>query len=288
MTLEETLAKLNWGGGGYAGYEGYGYMTGPETSAWNQLGYDASVMNSWMMNQFTEMQNFISQTLQPAITQMITNPQGFGTAGIHAMNTQLINNIGGQYSSQMQNLQQSFDTQNMAGLGSGVQQALRLNAAQTAAGQEATGLNQIQLQNAQLKAQQQLQGMQMGMQLPGVMGQLPQSAALAGQFAQLEGQEAKGFYGQQSPTSAILGSLADVALTVGGGLIGGPAGAMIGSKIGGAISGGMSGGGGGGGAGDYIGQNWGNWNMPSIWGGGQYSAPGVDPINPMQMGPGAS
>jgi hypothetical protein len=269
MTLQETLAQLNWGGEGYAAYDGYGYMTGPETSAWNQLGYDASLMNTWMTTQYSEMQNFIRNTLTPSITQMMTNPQGFGTAGIHAMNTQLINNIGANYAGQMQNLQGRFDTQNLAGLGSGVQQALMMNAAQAASGQEATGLNQIQLQNAQLKAQQQMQAMQMGMQLPGVMGQMPQSAGLAMQAAELEGQEAKGFYGQQSPTSAMLGSLADVALTVGGGLIGGPAGAMIGSQIGGALSGGLGGQGGGGGY--YIGQNWGSFGLPSIWGGGPTS-----------------
>lgn len=286
MTLQETLAKLNWGGEGYSTYQGYSYMTGPETSAWNDLGFLASTMNTWMTTQYSEMQNLLrpaANTLQ----QMFTNPQGFGSVAYAGMQSNIINQIGSGYASDLRALQNNMANQNMAGLTSGAYQAIQAGLAQGAQGQEAQAINQLQTQNALAKIQQQQWALGQAPQMAQALGSLPQSAQMAGSLAGMEGQQAKGFYGQQSPMSAMLGSMAGAALTIGGGLIGGPAGAMIGSAIGGGISGGLGGGGGGGFGG--LAENWGSLGLPSIWGGNQnYGGWGSNTVvqNPLAMGPG--
>ena len=264
MTLQETLSRLSWGGEGYADYQGYAYMTGPETSAWNQLGYDTSVMNSWMTNQFKEMQGLLNQTIIPALKQMATNPQGFGAQALAAMRSQAIGSISEGYSSAVQAQQNAFASENLAGLGSGVEQAISANLAQTASGQEASAMNQINIANAQEQVQQQQFALSGLAQADQELGAVPQSAQIAAGLNQNELAASQSYYGQQSPMNAMLGSLAGTALTIGGGLIGGPAGAMIGSSIGGAISSGLGGSGAGGGS---LASNWGSLGFPSIWGG---------------------
>jgi hypothetical protein len=275
MTLQETLAKLNWGGEGYAAYDGYCYMTGPETTAWNQLGYELSNMNNWMNLQFREQQGLLNNFLIPQLESFVNNPPGFGATALASMRSGLIGNIGSQLSSQVGNLQNQFATQNMAGLGSGPEAALVAAARQTAAGQEAQGLNTINIQNAQEQAQQRefgLSGLQGAEQ---ALGQLPQSAQLAANLTGMEGQQAKSFYGQQSPTSGILGgilgALGPLATMIPGiGPILGP----IMSAVGGGISGA---GGGGGGSSPFAGmfqQPGGGdaaWNTPN---------PGAYNVNP--------
>jgi hypothetical protein len=197
--------------------------------------------------------------LTPQLENFINNPPGFGASALSAMKSSYIGTVGSQLASQTQALQNQFSTENMAGLGSGVQAGIMANLRQGAAGQEATGLLNINQQNAQLQAQQQEFGMSALQGLEQSTGSLAQG--YAGQTANLTGLEqstAKGFYGQQSPWAGILGGLAGTAMNallpgLGTGLnmLGGaswmpePLGGIlgsIGSNIGGSTPAGIAGG----------------------------------------------
>lgn len=214
MSLQETLSKLNWGGEGYAAYDGYAYMTGPETSAWNQLGYEVSNMNNWMNLQFKEQQGLLNNFLIPQLESFVTNPPGFGATALSAMRTTMMGNISSQLTSQVRGVQNQFASENLAGLGSGVQEAIVANLKQGASGEEAQGLNQIAIQNAQLQAQQQEYGLSGLSSAEQALGALPQSASIVAGLTGMEQQTSKGFYGQQSPYAGILGSLAGTALNL--------------------------------------------------------------------------
>jgi hypothetical protein len=218
----------NWGGPGYAEYQGYMKVSGAEKTAHNQTADEASYLQNMMKTQFSEQQNLLNNVLIPQLTHMATNPQGFGAQALAAMRSQTINTIGGQLASQQQNLRQQFATQNMAGLGSGVQAALGANLAQGAAGQEASGLQNIAIANAQAQMQQQqfaLGGLGSASQL---LGQAPESAKL--------GLEASGQSFNQAYTMSQQGgfwsNLARSALTAAGTAFAGPLGGMAGNFVG--------------------------------------------------------
>jgi len=86
-----------------------------------------------MQTQFLERQGLLNTVLIPRLTQMTMNPQGFGAQALAAMKSQTIGTIGSQLAAQQRGLQQQFATQNMTGLGSGVEAALGANLAQGAA-----------------------------------------------------------------------------------------------------------------------------------------------------------
>jgi hypothetical protein len=132
-----------------------------------------------MQTQFKEQQDLLNNVLLPQLKQMATDPQGFGAKALADMQSKLINTVGTQFASQEKGLQERFATQNLPGVGSGVQEALRANLAQGAAGQEAGGLMDIQLANEQQKERQREIGISGLAQASTLLGQAPGSAGLA-------------------------------------------------------------------------------------------------------------
>lgn len=169
---------MNWGGPGYPEYQGYLKVSDAEKQAQAQSQQESQYLQSMMQTQFKEQQGLLNNVLIPQLTQMAQNPQGFGAQALAAMQSQMINTVGSQLSSQEKSLNNQFATQNMAGLGSGVNVALQAGLAQNAAGTEAGGLNQIAIQNAQLKNQQQQFGLQGLAGATSLLGAAPQSAGL--------------------------------------------------------------------------------------------------------------
>lgn len=260
------VPQLNWGGPGYAEYQGYMKVSGGEKKAAGQqtaittaLQNQATMLTDMAKTQFAEQQSLLNNTLIPQLTAMATNPEGFGAEAMAAMRSQAIGTIGTQTSMQLQRLQNQFATQNLAGLQSGVQQALKGQIGLAATGQEATALQNLDIANAQAKMQQQqfaLSGLGNADQL---LGQAPQAAGLAtSALTGASSSAAQSF--QQQYTMAqqggfwsnfargIVGSLGTI-----GSFIPGPIGMGMkaAGSIGGAFLGGFSGQGGGGGIGSY-------------------------------------
>jgi hypothetical protein len=170
--------ELNWGGPGYATYEVLNKKSSQETHTFGSMQQLTQQLQGAYTTQFRHMQGLLNNVIVPGLTQMFQNPQGFGTAGLAAMKSQLQNTLASQYTSQLQGLQQQFASQNMAGLGSGVQEALQANMAQQTSGEFASGLENINIQNAMLQNQQQQFAAQGLMQADQLYGQMPQSAGL--------------------------------------------------------------------------------------------------------------
>jgi hypothetical protein len=155
-----------------------GKVSDAEKQAQQQSAQEATYLQSMMKTQFAEQQGLLNNVLLPQLQQMATNPQGFGAKALSAMQSQLINTVGTQLSSQEKSVQSQFATQNMAGLSSGVQAAIQANLAQGAAGQEAGGLQNLSIANAQLQNQQQQFGLTGLGQATSLLGAAPQSAGL--------------------------------------------------------------------------------------------------------------
>lgn len=236
------VPQLEWGGRGYATYEVVLKVSGKEKQAENLTATEAQMLQGWMGTQFGEQQNWLNNIIMPQLKQMFTNPPGFGAQGLAAMRSQTIGTIGAQLSSQEKNLASQFATQNMAGLGSGVQMAETAGLQSQAAGQEAAGLQNIAIANAQAQMQQQQWAGGALMQGVQQLGQVPGSAALALQASGTQFNEAYKMAQQGGLLQNILGGIAGAGM---GYLTGGPAGAVMGG-----ISG-LAGGGGGGGGADY-------------------------------------
>lgn len=281
--------QLNWGGPGYPAYDGCMKVSGQEKAAEASTASEAQMLQGWMGTQFQEQQNLLNKVLIPQLTQMVTNPQGFGAQALAAMRSQTIGTIGTQLSSEEKNMAQQFATQNMAGLGSGVQMAETYGLQQQAAGQEATGLQNIAIANAQAQQQQRQFGLQGLANASQLLGQAPQSAGLAVQASGTQFNEAYKMAQQGGLMQNILGGLAGAGI---GFLTGGPAGAALGGLKGVMGGGGgsatdntsvLSGGGGGfqpwAGLPTWLGgQGWGSQNTPTInvpLGGGQGGDTGV-------------
>ena len=256
---------MNWGGEGYADYQGWMKSSSGEHHAANQTANEAQLLGSWMQTQFQEQQNLLNKVLIPQLTHMATNPQGFGAPALAAMRAQTIGTIGAQLSSQEKGLAQQFATANMAGLGSGVQMAETAGLQSQAAGQEASSLQQIAIANAQAQMQQQQFGLQGLAGAEQALGGVPQSAALAVQASGTSFNEQYKMAQQGGLMQNIIGGIAGAGL---GFLTGGPAGAVMGG-LSGAFGG--AGGGGGGGAVDSSVLS----NLPTWMGGspGPVSAP---------------
>jgi hypothetical protein len=203
---------FNWGGEGYCDYQGYCKVTHDMTQAKNQTIDEANFLQNMMKTQFGEQQDLLNKVLIPQLTQMATNPQGFGAKALADMQSQLINTVGGQYASQTKGLQEKFATSNMAGLPSGVQAALQANLAQGASGIEAGGLQNIDIQNAQLKNQQQQFGLSGLASADELLGQAPGSAKLALGANQQSFKNAQALQGQGSIWGQLLGGVIGAGL----------------------------------------------------------------------------
>lgn len=175
--------SINWGGDGYPEYQGYLKVSGGEKRAAKAQAGLTSSLTSMMKTQFAEQQNLLNNFLIPQLQSMVTNPQGFGAQALSAMRSQAISTIGTQFTSQKQQMQNQFASQNMAGLESGVQQALAGQLGMQATGQEAGALQNISIANAQAKMQQQEFGLSGLTSATSLLGQAPQAAGLASQSA---------------------------------------------------------------------------------------------------------
>lgn len=235
---------INWGGEGYPEYQGWMKVSSGEKTAANLQTQTSNYLSNMMQTQFAEQQGLLNNVLIPQLTQMATHPQGFGAGALAAMRSQAIGTIGTQMASQQRNLQNQFATQNMAGLGSGVEMGLSAGLTQQAVGQEATALQNIQIANAQAQMQQQqfaLGGLGQASQL---LGQAPESAGLLNkslgqQFTQQYNMSQQGGF-----WSNLARGVLTAAGTAVGAAVGGPLGMQAGAQAGGALSGIFGGGGG--------------------------------------------
>jgi len=153
-------------------------VTDAEKAAQAQSRQESVYLQTMMQTQFGEQQDLLKNVLLPQLTQMANNPEGFGAKALSAMQSQLINTVGSQVSSQEKSIQNQFSTENLAGLGSGVQEAIQANLGASAAGAEATGLQNISIANEQLKNQQQEFGLGGLASATQLLGQAPQAAGL--------------------------------------------------------------------------------------------------------------
>lgn len=236
----DRLPDLNWGGPGYATYEVVMKVSGGEKTAANLQANESQILMGWMQKQFGEQQGWLNNVIMPQLQHMAINPPGFGLPAISAMRANLISTLGGQLEAQQRTMQQNFASQNMAGLGSGVQVGAMANLGAQASTAEAAGLQNIAIQNAQLQNQQREFGLQGLMQGVQQLGAAPQTAQLlnqsvANQFTeQYTMSQQGGFW-----TNVLRGAVGAIA----GGIEGGPLGAVMGGVSGFAGGGGSGGGG---------------------------------------------
>jgi len=169
---------LNWGGEGFPKYEGFLKQSDAEKTAQAQSAQESAYLQSMMKTQFAEQQDLLNKVLLPQLEQMAKDPPGFGAKALAAMQSQLINTVGTQVSSQEKSIQNQFATENLAGLGSGVEEAIQANLGATAAGTEAAGLQNIAIQNANLQNQQQQFALGGIASASSLLGQAPGSAGL--------------------------------------------------------------------------------------------------------------
>lgn len=200
-------------------------MSAQEKAAENQTATEAQMMQGWMGTQFGEQQGWLNNIIMPQLQHMFTNPPGYNAQSLAAARSATIGTTGAQLSSEEKNLASQFATQNMAGLGSGVQMAETYGLQQQAAGQEATGLQNIAIANAQAQMQQQQWAGGQLMQGVNQLGQTPQSAQLALQASGTQFNEAYKMAQQGGLLQNILGGIAGAGM---GFLTGGPAGAVAG------------------------------------------------------------
>jgi len=163
-------------------YEGPLELCGPsqaQYTAQEQAQSEATSLQNDFNTQFGEQQGLLNSFLIPQLEGMINNPQGFGAPALAAMQSSLVNNVGAQAANATQSANASFDTNNMAGLPSGVEQAIKAQIASGAGNTVAQGANQIQLQNAQEKLAQQQFGYQGLAGAESALGAAPQTGGLA-------------------------------------------------------------------------------------------------------------
>lgn len=170
---------MNWGGPSYPAYDGFLKQTDEEKAAQAQSAQESKYLQTMMQTQFKEQQDLLNNVLLPQLKQMATDPQGFGAKALADMQSKLVSTVGSQYASQQKQLQSNFATNNLPGVGSGVQEALKANLAQGASGIEAGGLMDIDLKNEALKEQQREVGISGLANASTLLGQAPASGGLA-------------------------------------------------------------------------------------------------------------
>lgn len=225
------LPTINWGGPGYASYEVEMKASGKEKDAQNLQASESQMLMGWAGKQFGEQQGWLNNIIMPQLQKMFTNPEGFGLKALSDMRSQAISTIGGQLEAQQKQLAANFATENMAGLGSGVQMALGAGLTQQAVGQEATALQNIDIANAQAKMQEQqwaggalMQGVQQLGQIPGSVEQLTKST----------GQQFNEAY-TMAQQGGFWSNLASSVLTSAATAFGGPLGGMAANALTGAL-----------------------------------------------------
>lgn len=236
-------------------YEGSLELCGPsqaELTAQQQAAQESQDLQADFKSQFKEQQGLLNNFLIPQLEGMVNNPQGFGATALADMNANLVNTVGQQAKNANQTANANFDTNNMAGLPSGVQQVIKAQIASGAGNQVAQGSNQIQLANAQEQTQQQQFGLQGLAGAETALGAAPQTGQLQLSANQNSSQQAYQIAQQGSWWQPIVGGLVSAGLGIAtGGLSTIAQGAMgafsSGGGGGGEADAGFEGGGGGGG-----------------------------------------
>jgi hypothetical protein len=212
-----------------------------ETTAQQQTAAEAQTLQNDFNVQWGEQQQFMNNLLLPNLRGMYTDPIGFGASAIADLDANLVNTTGIQAANAKQASQAQFGTANMAGLPSGVEQAIQSQIGSAAGNTIAQGSNQIQLANQQYKNQQQMYALSALQQIPGMLGGAPQVGGLLTGANQASFGMASTIQ-QQNQAGDFWGNLGQGLL---GGLINGAAGVLTGGLT---SLGQLGGGGGGGGA----------------------------------------
>ena len=199
-----------------------------ETTAQQQAAAESQGVWNDFQTQFATQQSFLNNFLQPQLETMYTNPSGFGATALADLDANLVNTTGAQAAGARQASQAAFDTQNMAGLPSGVEQAIQSQIRSSAGNTVAQGSNQIQLANQQYKNQQQMQAFQGLENLPQQFGMSPQTGGLLGGLNQLSFNEGNTIF-NQNQAGNFWGNLGQGLL---GGLINGGASLLTGGLTG--------------------------------------------------------
>jgi hypothetical protein len=208
------------------------------TAAQQQQTAFANQLMGIYQTQLSQQQSVL-KTLLPQLQAMATNPQGFGATEYAALQSQIVNSTGAQYSNAAKSEAQQFATTNEAGLPSGVEQSVQANLAGQASGAVASQSTGLAISNAQLQQQQQqfaLSGLNqiqsgIGSQAGQSGGQVNTGLAGSANTANQEFQQAQAINNQGSVWQNILGGITGAGLNfVTGGLTGianqvGPAGA---------------------------------------------------------------
>jgi len=186
-----------------------------------QNAFNQQLMQTFQ-TQFGEQQAILG-VLTPQLEAMASNPQGFGATEYAALQANIVNDTGAQYSNIAKEQAAQYATSNEAGLPSGVQAAIQGQIAAGAAGQVAGESTNLRVANEQLKQQQQQFALS---SLGGIQGGLGSNAAnfsgQAGSGLQNAFQNATTVYNQGSMWKNILGGIAGDALgQISGGLTGG-------------------------------------------------------------------
>ncbi len=208
-----------------------------EKDAQAQSAAESAAMFKDFQTQFGEQQGFVNNFLKPQLESMYLSPQGFGATALADLDANLVNTTGVQAANARQASQAQFNTANMAGLPSGVEQAIQSQIGSAAGNTVAQGSNQIQLANQQYKNQQQMTALQDLQNIPQLMGMSPQVGGLLTSANQNSFKQADTI-NQESIAGDFWGNLGQGLL---GGLINGAAGVLTG----GLTSLGQMGGGGG-------------------------------------------
>jgi hypothetical protein len=199
-----------------------------EITQQQQAAAESAALFNNFQSQFANQQNFLTNFLEPQLKSMYENPTGFGPVALADLDANLVNTTGTQAAGARQASQAAFDTQNMAGLPSGVEQAIQSQIRSSAGNTIAQGSNQIQLANQQYKNQQQMTALSGLEAVPVMLGMSPQVGGL------LTGANQNAFnsantINQQSIAGNFWGNLGQGLL---GGLINGAAGVLTGGLTG--------------------------------------------------------
>jgi hypothetical protein len=200
-----------------------------EQTAQQQAAAESQALFQNFQTQFGEQQNFVNNFLKPQLESMYLSPQGFGATTLADLDANLVNTTGAQAANARMAQNASFDTNNMAGLPSGVNAAIQSQINSAAGNTVATGQNQINLANQQYKNQQQMTALAGLQNIPGMLGASPQVGGLLTGANQNAFNQAN-ITNQQSIAGDFWGNLGQGLL---GGLINGAAGVLTGGLTGG-------------------------------------------------------
>jgi hypothetical protein len=167
-----------------------------ETTLQQQQAQESQALQNDFNKQFGEQQNFVQNFLKPQLESMYLNPTGFGATALADLDANLVNTTGAQAANARQAANASFATNNMAGLPSGVEQAIQSQINSAAGNTVASGKTQIQLANQQYKNQQQMTALSGLQNIPGMLGAAPQVGGLLTGANQAAFGEAKTIYDQ--------------------------------------------------------------------------------------------